>query len=227
MGRFIGGVGLASVAIAMAVAGWVSIYTPLLTTWSLSDRHAVALSFFDGRVRLFYFQSAVEAIEVGPIHARFPPGQNPKLPLLGSPILPRIRVGRLPLPYVVPVNSNGRNPFQQEGLPYDVRLGDRRAVPDFGGAWRGNLSFGFFPFLNRPPAGEVSYFRIPVWLPVALLILFPVRAMIVGPWRERRRRKRNQCIGCGYHLYGLTEPRCPECGASCEIATAGQAAIPK
>ncbi len=211
----------------MAIAGAVSIYTPLLTTCSLSDRHALALSFFDGRVRLFYFQSVAEPIQARPIYARFPPGQNPKIPILGAPIVPRIRVARWPLPEVIPVSDADWNVWRRQRQPYEVRLGDRQAVPDFGGAWRGSMSYGYFPIAGRPPAGEFSYFRLPVWLPVSLMILFPVRSMIVGPWRERRRRNRNQCVACGYNLYGLTEPRCPECGTACDVDVTGQAAIPQ
>lgn len=218
MGRIIGGCGVALIAIAMAIAGAVSIYTPLLATCSLSDRHALALSFFDGRVRLFYFHTYVEPVQVVPIFAQFPPGYDPKLPILGAPIVPRIRVERLPLPEVVPAGDRARSAWRQRRQPHEVRLGDRQAVPDFGGKWRGKMSFGFFPIAGRPPAGEYSYFRLPVWFPVSLIILFPVRAMIVGPWRERRRRKKNQCVVCGYSLYLLTQPRCPECGAGTALS---------
>lgn len=225
MGRIIIGCGVALIAIAMAIAGAISIYAPLLATCSLNDRHALALSFYDGRVRLFYFQSDVEPIQAVPVFARFPAGMSPEYPILGAPITPSIRAERLPLPDVIPIDNNARNNRRRE--PFDVRLGDRRGVPDFGGKWREDMSYRFFPVPTRPPAGKFSYFRLPVWLPVSLMILFPVRSMIVGPWRERRRRKKNQCVSCGYSLYRLTEPRCPECGFACALAVPDKVTSPR
>jgi|GEM_PF-3134506 len=214
MGRVIGGFGIVVIAIAMAIAGAVSVYTPLLVSCSLSDRHALALSFFDGRVRLFYFHSEVEPIRVVKILPQFPPGYKPKLPILGEPLAPYIRVERLPLPEAIPPGSGAGFLWWQRQRPYDIRLGSRQSVPDFGGKWKEKMSYAFYAIPFRPPAGEFSYFRLPVWLPVSLMILFPIRLMIAGPWRQRRRRKKNQCVSCGYSLHGLTEARCPECGTT-------------
>ena len=52
----------------------------------------------------------------------------------------------------------------------------------------------------------------PFWSIAAVATIYPSIALAMGPLRRRRRRKRNQCIHCGYSLQGLTEPRCPECG---------------
>ncbi len=30
--------------------------------------------------------------------------------------------------------------------------------------------------------------------------------------RAERCRRAHRCVKCGYDLWGLTEPRCPECG---------------
>ncbi len=54
--------------------------------------------------------------------------------------------------------------------------------------------------------------RFPVWAPLIVFACYPTIAFIRGPLRRHRRRKRNQCIHCGYNLTGLPEPRCPECG---------------
>ncbi|MCK4623875.1 MAG: hypothetical protein KAV00_01080 [Phycisphaerae bacterium] len=54
--------------------------------------------------------------------------------------------------------------------------------------------------------------ELPLWMPLLLFSLPPAIAFIRGPLRRHRRRKRNQCVHCGYNLTGLPGPRCPECG---------------
>ena len=77
--------------------------------------------------------------------------------------------------------------------------------------------FGGFKYSDRMSWLRVYTFRsidicIPLWLPFVFFGVYPLIAYMRGPVRHRRRRKRNQCIHCGYNLTGLTEPRCPECG---------------
>ncbi|GJM24132.1 MAG: hypothetical protein DHS20C16_05470 [Phycisphaerae bacterium] len=62
-----------------------------------------------------------------------------------------------------------------------------------------------------PNNGHVTF---PLWCPLLLFAANPIFAFIRGPLRRRARRKRNQCIQCGYSLIGLTEQRCPECGTA-------------
>lgn len=57
------------------------------------------------------------------------------------------------------------------------------------------------------------------WLPVLLLIAYPVVALLlerIHHYLRRYRQKRGLCPKCGYNLTGLPEPRCPECGTKIE-----------
>lgn len=54
--------------------------------------------------------------------------------------------------------------------------------------------------------------RVPLWLPTILFAAYPTTAFIRGPLRRHRRRRRGQCIGCGYDLTGNESGVCPECG---------------
>ena len=54
--------------------------------------------------------------------------------------------------------------------------------------------------------------RVPLWLPTILLAACPTLAFIGGPFRRHRRRRRGECIGCGYDLTGNESGVCPECG---------------
>ncbi len=58
----------------------------------------------------------------------------------------------------------------------------------------------------------VHALRVPLWFLFLLVSWYPVTALLVGPMRRRRRRKRNQCLNCAYDLTGNTTGTCPECG---------------
>ncbi len=66
-----------------------------------------------------------------------------------------------------------------------------------------------------------------LWLPFALFLIHPAVVFIRGPVRRYRRRKRNQCISCGYCLFGLTCNRCPECGVETSTMSAVSENIPE
>ncbi|HPM24667.1 MAG TPA: hypothetical protein PLP66_12230 [Phycisphaerae bacterium] len=53
---------------------------------------------------------------------------------------------------------------------------------------------------------------LPFWFLAGGVLSAAVIAYRRGPRRRARRRRRGECIHCGYPLAGLTEPRCPECG---------------
>jgi hypothetical protein len=57
-------------------------------------------------------------------------------------------------------------------------------------------------------------FGVPFWALGLLFAFYPSLALITGPIRRRRRRRRGLCLRCGYNLTGLPEPRCPECGTA-------------
>ena len=54
----------------------------------------------------------------------------------------------------------------------------------------------------------------PLWSLVVVFVLTLLPCFYAVPFYRHRQRKRlGLCIQCGYNLYGLTEPRCPECWA--------------
>ena len=61
-------------------------------------------------------------------------------------------------------------------------------------------------------ATEAQGISIQFWVPTVALLLYPALATARFLWRQRGRRKRGECLQCGYSLRGLVEPRCPECG---------------
>jgi len=189
--------GCALLAAALAVFGALSyVMIPSFKLLSFNC-DVVLLHFYDGRVRLFWFHSPQElfSVEAGEYQSiLFLNSQAEDIgqwddALAGPPSPPVFRV--------------------------PIRIGDRIAVPPVGGSWR--AAIGPRP---RPPFGfsgsqwlvESSYFRLPVWPLVIPFMISPIRDSI----RERRRlrrKKRNECLQCGYNLMGLVEPRCPECGS--------------
>ena len=59
--------------------------------------------------------------------------------------------------------------------------------------------------------------RLPLWAIVGLLFCHPAVAFFRGPFLHGRRRKRNQCISCGYDRSGNTSGICPECGVGLTV----------
>jgi len=54
--------------------------------------------------------------------------------------------------------------------------------------------------------------ELPSWLVFMVLGFLPVRAVLRGPLRRCRRRRRGECLDCGYNLTGNASGVCPECG---------------
>lgn len=194
---------LAVFAISLAVAGGASLFVPLTGVWAVSGHAAMVFSFFDGRARVFWITSEQLRIEVNGIQD----GKGLRVTPVAGPEDDWSDVVRQPSP-----GRGGRGGQQ-------ISLAPRGAVPAFGGQWRGRLPLvptlamgGAHGVAASGPVAELSYVRMPVWLPTVLLLLQPIRAIIFGPWLWRRRERRNLCLACGYERMGLTEPRCPECG---------------
>jgi hypothetical protein len=93
-----------------------------------------------------------------------------------------------------------------------ARLMDHRVTPTGNRrrlGWFGEASF----FAGSNPSNwRYGVLTLPLWAIVGLLFVYPGVAFARGPWRRRRRRKRNQCTECGYDRTGNASPVCPECG---------------
>ncbi len=55
-------------------------------------------------------------------------------------------------------------------------------------------------------------FATPGWVLLIMILAYPVGAFIRGPVRRWRRRRRGECLRCGYNLTGNLSGICPECG---------------
>ena len=79
------------------------------------------------------------------------------------------------------------------------------------------LGFALLSEVGPTPVG--TWFLIhrltgPVWALFLLLAAHPTVAFIRGPLRRWRRRKRGECVNCGYNLTGNVTGVCSECGVS-------------
>ena len=59
---------------------------------------------------------------------------------------------------------------------------------------------------------EAAAYRWQILGLAAALATYPTIAFIRGPLRRWRRRKRGECVRCGYNLTGNVSGVCPECG---------------
>jgi len=91
-------------------------------------------------------------------------------------------------------------------------------VPKSGFGVHGFARFRKFGLYSPSKAASQGYqkvaraWSISLWLLVIAFGTYPVTAFIRGPLRRSRRRKRGQCVNCGYDLRGSPDGRCPECG---------------
>ena len=100
-----------------------------------------------------------------------------------------------------------------------IDLAHARRIPESYGqhGWRVPLSiFGEVSIRTGSNRNHWRYVvvRLPLWAMVGLLFCHPGVAFFRGPFLHRRRRKRNQCISCGYDRSGNTTGICPECGVA-------------
>jgi hypothetical protein len=188
-------------ALTLAVLGFVGFFSPVCVPFAVRETDWGVLHFFDGRVRLFWMQSPEAPIVVEPYG--YGPSFRARSKFRELPELPEGEPGPR-LPRIEP--------------PVRVRIGDRRTVPDFGGRFKWNP----VRMSATAPPVQVTYVRMPVWLPVGLLLIMPIQWVRSRVWLKRYRMKRQQCIHCGYSVLHLPEPRCPECGAAIDHTGATQ-----
>lgn len=183
-------------AAALAVFGAFSYLMIPSIRLVRSDRNVLLLHFYDGRVRLFWFHSHQEPFRV---EAR----ESQSIVFVNS-----LSVGSGAW------DADLAGPPSAPAFRVPIRIGNRREVPPVGGRWRTRIGpQPFAPFADQGPlwSFESSYVRLPVWALVIPLMIPPIRDS-VRERRRLRRKKRNECLECGYNLTGLVEPRCPECG---------------
>jgi len=178
-------------ALGVALAGWCSCFAYQCLVVRVGPRHWLIPHMGDGLVRLFWMESSDENAEVLPrLHNRY-------------------------LGFLIADAKSKRDPaLFRLTTDRGVRIASRGQVPAFGFQWR-------LPWPSGAPSGVVfrlSLVRVPLWVPVVLLLIYPAAAFLLGPVRRRLRRNRNQCLECGYALVALSEPRCPECGKGFDIA---------
>lgn len=88
----------------------------------------------------------------------------------------------------------------------------KQRTQDGGGMWVcGDMSLGIACGPGIRPRMHVG-FSAPGWYPAVALSAYPMWMLIRGPGLRHRRRRRNQCLRCGYDLTGNVSGVCPECG---------------
>ena len=179
-------ISMALAGIATATVGVRSYSCPMYLGRAIDDSTVPILHFFDGRIRFFWIQFET------PVHVRM---ANWLSPTRSGPGL-KICLGPEAATAVNRLTSDSDSCSCVEG-DWVVRVGDRQQVGPFG---------------LRLTKSPIRFVRVSVWPAVAVLLAAPVLAVIRGPMTRRRRRRRNQCLPCGFDLTGNESGVCPECG---------------
>ncbi len=79
------------------------------------------------------------------------------------------------------------------------------------------LGFGILQYTTIPSTPvfcEGWLVTLPYWFVCTGMLAYPVTAFIRGPLRRRQRRRRGECVNCGYNLTGNVSGVCSECGTT-------------
>lgn len=193
-GRFTIHIVQSAAAIVLAGMAIASFFTAVFIPIPITERNKLSIITYDGRTRLFWIQSTEDPIDVK---------------LMGDG--PNLRIAPwYPWPAMLPPSMVGVDIPRKQWFRI-IPISGYRNVPSFGGVWRAAMAAPSDP---RPPAYS-SFVRFPTWILCVVLLYPPIVAIIRGA-RERYRKRNHLCETCGYVLYALTEPRCPECGTAYE-----------
>lgn len=142
------------------------------------------------------------------------PGYSSRVVAVKYPLTPT-----LSMDIIVGMGNASYRVFEYKTPPSAPRWGFRvtRIPPEV-------MEVLFTQFLWRWDVGQplvrpqriVNAVCVPAWTLFLLLSAYPMIAFIRGPMRRYRRRKRGQCLGCGYSLEGNVTGVCPECGTEAE-----------
>lgn len=164
-----------------------------------SNRSALTLSFDSGRMVIeSRWRDAWITRDGGRSLCYFSSGeyQPPNKPI------PGVRYG------IVKMEINGRASSRRERNVLTSE--DTQALGLGTNGWTHNWTT--LVFTQDQSTRTQLFVWISLWLPILLFSIYPSIAFIRGPLRRHSRRKRNQCIDCGYNLTGNVSGVCPECG---------------
>lgn len=189
---------MAVVAIGLAVIAAASYFVPCGYAQKVTDHNWLVFYTYDGRTRLFWFDSTthpfkiahqwgVPRINILPEDADWPVIPWPDQDIVGPP----------------PIHIPPRPQWETY-----INIAAYGRLPDFAFTWNTTIRTAI-PGVTLARHGFV---RFPLWIPAVLLIITPIRSAIRGPIMQRRRKKRGQCLHCGYNLTGNITGICSECG---------------
>lgn len=186
---------MAIAAIGLAVISAASYFTPCGYAQKITDHNWLVSYTYDGRMRLFWFDSKTHPIKI--VHRRGIPRVN---------ILPKD--AHWPRPPTLDRDVAGPN-IPRPIWHARIAITPYGQLPDFAFTWNTTARSGLPGFTLY----RYSIIRFPLWIPALLMIITPIRSAINGPIMQRRRKKRGECLHCGYNLTGNTSGVCPECGS--------------
>ncbi len=185
---------MAVAAISLAMIAAASYFMPCGYAQKITEHNWLVSYTYDGRMRIFWFDSQTHPFKIA--HR------------WGTP-----RIHILPIDAAWPIPRRPNRNIMAAYIPQPqwqtwVNIGGYNEVSDFAFTWNTVFRTGVPGFT----ISRHSYVRFPLWIPALLLIITPIRSAIKGPIIQRRRKKRGECIHCGYNLTGNTTGVCPECG---------------
>jgi len=186
----------------LLIVGVWSYFSPVYLEWHIGTKNTFYTYDSDGLLRLTWLRYR-EPVKIRPTW---------------QDVIWKEVNGQRHIDKILPTMSYRRVSFENSQGRINQAAGIGHGTPSELHQQLGSWFRAFFEFRWFMPFGANvtdffrTFVRVPFWVVVPILYVYPIAVIFGKPARRRRRRRRGLCVDCAYDLRGNASGRCPECG---------------